>query len=164
MWPLANFVELGKWLQMKYGACILLVGGSGEEFLSLELERHLGKAMISALGKTSLRQAGALLQHCQLYVGNDTGAMHLASAAGVSVIEISCHPLNCSPLHPNSPSRFRPWGVDVTVLQPEIAVEPCSGACTAVKAHCIQKVTVAAVKDAVEKHLFRRERRVLTVP
>jgi len=163
MWPLGNFVELGKWLKEKYSASFLIVGGGGEEYLGRELERQLSGTVINSVGRTTLREACAFLERCQLYIGNDTGAMHLASAAGVSVIEISCHPLNGSRLHANSPSRFRPWGVDFTVLQPEKAIEPCSDGCTAAQAHCIQSVTVADVKDAVEKHLFRRERRTITL-
>jgi heptosyltransferase-2 len=163
MWPLGNFVELGTWLKEKYSASFLIVGGGGEEYLGRELERQLSGTIINSVGRTTLREVCALLGHCQLYIGNDTGAMHLASAAGVSVIEISCHPLNGSRLHSSSPSRFRPWGVDFTVLQPEKAIEPCSDGCTAAQAHCIQTVTVADVKDAVEKHLFRRERRTITL-
>ena len=157
MWPLGNFVELGTWLQRKYSASLLIVGGAGEEYLGHELERQLSGTVINSVGQTTLRQACALLEHCQLNIGNDTGAMHLASAAGVSVIEISCHSLQGSPVHANSPRRFRPWGVDFTVLQPEKGVESCSHGCTAAEAHCIRNVTVADVKDAVEKHLYRRE-------
>jgi heptosyltransferase-2 len=163
MWPLGNFVELGTWLKEKYSASLLVVGKGGEEYLGHELERQLGATVINLVGRTTLREACALLEHCQLYIGNDTGAMHMASAAGVSVIEISCHPLNGSHLHANSPRRFRPWGVDFTVLQPEKAIEPCSDGCTAAQAHCIQEVTVANVKNAVEKHLFHREHRVITL-
>jgi heptosyltransferase-2 len=94
MWPLGNFVELGTWLKKKYSASLLVVGGGGEEYLGRELEHQLGGTVINSVGRTTLREACALLEHCQLYIGNDTGAMHLASAAGVSVIEISCHPLN----------------------------------------------------------------------
>jgi ADP-heptose:LPS heptosyltransferase/SAM-dependent methyltransferase len=164
MWPLGNFAELGTWLKEKYSASLLVVGAGGEEYLGHELEQQLRGTVINSVGRTTLREACALLEQCQLYIGNDTGAMHLASAVGVSVIEISCHPLNGSHLHANSPRRFRPWGVDFTVLQPETAIEPCSDGCTAPQAHCIQKVTVADVKDAVEKHLVRRERRVITLP
>ena len=164
MWPLGNFVELGTWLKEKYSARFLIVGGGGEEYLGRELEHQLSGTVINSVGRTTLREVCALLTHCQLYIGNDSGAMHLASAAGVSVVEISCHPLNGSRSHANSPRRFGPWGVDFTVLQPEKAIEPCSDGCTAAQAHCIQTVTVADVKDAVEKHLSGRERRVRTLP
>ncbi|MGD8313725.1 MAG: methyltransferase domain-containing protein [Syntrophobacterales bacterium] len=163
MWPLGNVAELGTWLKEKYNASLLVVGGSGEEYLGHELERQLSGKVINSVGRTTLRQVCALLRHCQLYIGNDTGAMHLASAAGVSVVEISCHPLNGSRLHANSPRRFGPWGVDFTVLQPEKAIEPCSEGCTAAQAHCIKTVTVADVKHAVEKHLSGRERCVSTL-
>ncbi len=37
----------------------------------------------------------------KMFIGNDAGPMHLAAAAGVPVIEISCHPKDGSLSHPN---------------------------------------------------------------
>lgn len=148
-WPLSNFVELGAWLKREYEARIMVVGGPGEEPLGQQLQRQLGDRVINAVGRTTLRQTGALLKQCHLYVGNDAGPLHMAAAASVSVVEISCHPLDGSPLHPRSPRRFGPWGVPYVVLQPEKALAPCSEACTAAQAHCILGVTVEQVKEAV---------------
>jgi ADP-heptose:LPS heptosyltransferase len=149
MWPLSNFVELGAWLKKKYGAHILIVGGQGEEPLAQEIQQQLGDLVINAVGKTTIRQTAALLKRCRLHVGNDAGPMHLAAAASVPVIEISCHSLNGSPLHPNSPRRFSPWGVPHCVVQPEKAIAPCSNGCASAQAHCILSITVEKVKEAV---------------
>ena len=154
MWPLANFIELGDWLIREYYAHILVVGGQGEESLGQEIQQQLGDKVINMVGRATVRQTGALLKHCQLYVGNDTGPMHLAAAAGTPVVEISCHPRTGSLVHDNSPKRFGPWGVLNYVLQPEKAISPCSNECIAVEAaHCILNVSVQQVKKAVEELL-----------
>jgi len=75
--------------------------------------------------------------------------MHLAAAERVPVIEISCHPLNGSPLHPNSPRRFSPWRVPHRVIQPRKAIAFCSNGCTSAQAHCILDITVEQMKEAV---------------
>lgn len=149
MWPLAHFLELGEWLSKEDRRRILVIGGKGEEPLGQALRRHLGETVINVVGQTTLRQAGALLKRCQLFVGNDAGPMHLAAAAGVPVVEISCHPQDGDPLHYNSPRRFGPWGVPHRILQPETALEPCFKACLAGQAHCIASVGVGQVKEVM---------------
>jgi heptosyltransferase-2 len=156
MWPIANFIGLGEWLRSNYHARLVVLGGVGEERLGEELQRQLGHMVINAVGWTTLRQTGALLKRCHLYVGNDAGPMHLAAAAGIPVIEISCHPLDGSPSHPNSPKRFGPWRVPHVVLRPETARDACSEACTAHQAHCILEVSLEEVKEAVAKEVSRQ--------
>lgn len=149
VWPIANFLKLGAWLVREYGARIMVVGANRDGDLGDQLERLLGDRAINLVGRTTLRQAGALLKLCQIYVGNDAGPMHLAAAAGIPVVEISCHPQNGSALHANSPRRFGPWGVPRIILQPEAPREPCSEACGAAEAHCILEVGVERAKEAV---------------
>lgn len=153
MWPISNFIELGSWLKKEYDAHILVMGGHGEESLGHEIRQRLGDKVIDLVGKTTLRQAGALMKHCSLFVGNDTGTMHLAAAAGIPVIEISCHPKFGAPSHSNSPIRFGPWRVPSVVLQPESTVSPCSDACSADQPHCINGVAAEQVKEAVAAQL-----------
>jgi heptosyltransferase-2 len=153
IWPLNNFIEIGNWLKKSYNSCIIVLGGKGEERLGEELQEQLGDTVISFVGQTTLRQACAILKRCHLYIGNDAGPMHLSAAAGVPVVEISCHPRTGSPVHPNSPERFRPWGVSHSVLQPTIPRSPCLYGCDATEPHCILDVTVEQVKEAVARQL-----------
>lgn len=154
-WPLADFESLGRWLRDEHGATLLVVGGPAERPLGQHLIRGLRTDVINTAGRTTLRQAAALLKRCDLFVGNDTGLMHLASAAHVPVVEISCHPTTGSPLAANAPQRFGPWKVPSVVLQPRVAQPPCVEGCRADRPHCIRQVTVAQVKDAAETLLTR---------
>jgi len=105
--------------------------------------------MIDVIGKATLRQTASLLKRCLLYVGNDTGPMHLAAAAGIPVVEISSFPRSAPLNDSNSPARFRPWGASYTVLQPQMPLSPCTGACEAAEAHCIKAVSIADVQGAI---------------
>jgi len=160
-WPLSRFVELGVWLK-KYQVYILIVGEETEESLGQELQQQLGDIVINMVGRTNLRQAVSLLKHCHLYIGNDYGPKHMASAVGVPVIEINAHPLSGSLSHSDSPKRFGPWGVPYFVLQPERPLAPCSDRCTATLAHCILNVSVSQVKEAVEKIMKQKDIRLST--
>lgn len=162
-WPLERFYEIAKWLMDAYDVEILLVGGKSNQEQSNRLKTMLGKNVIDSTGRTTLRQAAALLKYCWLYIGNDTGPMHLAAAARVPVIEISCHPINASPFRAYSPKRFGPWDVPHRVLQPAAAFDICAlsgrvdesisqpfcDCCISDKPHCILGVSVEMVKAAV---------------
>lgn len=155
-WPLSRFIELGAWLNEKYNARILVVGEKEEKLLGAKLQQQLGDIVINMVGRTNLRQAVALLKYCHLYVGNDYGPKHMASAVGVPVIEINGHPQNGPALHHHSPSRFGPWRIPHIVVQPETSMSPCSDACIAGQAHCILGVSLQEVKEAVVAQLSLR--------
>ena len=155
-WPLRNYAEVGSWLQKEYGARIMMLGGKDDAALGEELQKYLGDIFVNMVGKTTLRQMAALLKRCDLFVGNDSGPMHIAAAVGKTVIEIACHPLNGLATHRNSPKRFGPWGATHHVLQPGIGREPCSDSCTAREPHCILGVSVERVIEAIKVQLSRR--------
>lgn len=159
-WPTDKFSKLGRWLLREYGARIVLVGTREEGHLGKSIQYSLGQGIINAMGETSLRELGVLLKRCALYVGNDSGPMHMAAAAGVPVVEISCHPVNGNSGLSNSPRRFGPWGVGSQVLQPEQAAAGCREACVSTKAHCICQVEVPRVREAVRNLLQKRQRPV----
>jgi len=148
-WPCEQYIELGRWLRKEYGARIVIVGGPSDVEPGHVVARSLGRHAINATGMTTWHQLGALLKSCMLYIGNDSGPMHMAAAAAVPVIEISCHPSNGNPYWSNSPLRFKPWGVPSQVLQPESAVPPCTEYCSSMEAHCIRYVDITHVQNAV---------------
>jgi lipopolysaccharide heptosyltransferase II len=155
-WPAARFAELGRWLQAEYGAHIVVFGGPGEEPLGWEIGHGLDFPAIDMVGRTTLRQSAALLQRCHLFVGNDTGLMHVAVAMGIPTVALfgsSC------------PHRFRPWGKDRTVLWSRLPCSPCfqeghahrCRACIFDQPRCMLGLAVEQVKTAVEGYLPRRE-------
>ena len=79
--------------------------------------------------------------------------MHLAAAAGVPVIEISCHPLGGAPEHENSPLRFGPYNVPAVIIRPERPAPPCTDACEASGLHCLAAVPSDRVAKAARQLL-----------
>lgn len=163
-WPVDSFIKLGRWLLDKYPLRIVVVGGPNECILGRQIEESLGERVVNVVGATSLRELGVLLKTCLLYVGNDSGPMHLAAAARVPVVEISCHPASGNQNLSNSPKRFGPWGVVSRVLQPERAAAPCQGSCTSRDAHCIRLVSVATVREAVTACLLQNHHQAIQPP
>ena len=148
VWPLPRFAEVAGVLRARHGARFVLLGSAEDRVLGETFERHTGFDVVNLVGRTTLREAAAILQRCDLYVGNDTGVMHLAAAAGLPVVEISCHPQSGSPEHDHSPERFGPWGVERRVLRPAEPLPPCTDGCSGRVAHCITAITVDQVLEA----------------
>ena len=88
VWPAARFVALFRQLRLSLPDAIPVVfAGPGEA------ERTMAAAVLEALpdaidlcGRLSLPEAAACLQRCALFVGNDSGLMHLAAAAGTPTL------------------------------------------------------------------------------
>ena len=70
------------------GARFATCGGAGEAALCEEVARAIGPAAASVAGKTTLPQFASLLATCDAVLCNDSGGMHLASAAGTPVVAV----------------------------------------------------------------------------
>ena len=148
-WPVERFVELCRRLHEQHGASFVIVGGPGDAHIAKALSAALGSAAIDAIGTTTLRQTAALLERCDLYIGNDSGPMHLAAACGVPVVALfgsSC------------PHRFRPWGAAHQTLWHELPCSPCQKRGHSDKCHvciyeepkCMQMISVEEVLAAAD--------------
>jgi len=69
-----------------------------------------------AAGQTSAGELAALLSLCQGFVGNDSGAMHVAAALGLPTLGL---------FGSTSPERTAPVGPRADVLYERIECSPC---------------------------------------
>jgi heptosyltransferase-2 len=58
----------------------------------------------------------ALLRKALLFVGNDSGVMHLAAAAGIPLVAL---------FGPQSPVKFGPWSKRARVIYTQFPCSPC---------------------------------------
>ena len=86
-WPAERFARLAARLRDECGARVLLTRGPGEEKLCLDIARQAGEG-ISVAAMLSLRGLAALMGRADLFVGADTGPMHIAAAAGAPLVTI----------------------------------------------------------------------------
>ena len=100
-WPPRYWSELGHQLIDRYGAQLFVLG-KDEDPLPVG---------INLIGQTRLRETAALLKQCHLFVGSDSGLVHLSLAAGTPTVGLF-GPLNPSLLIPPL-SHFIPIWTDV---------------------------------------------------
>jgi heptosyltransferase-2 len=103
-----------------------------------------------------LRSTCAVLERCDLFVGNDSGPAHLAAAVNCPTLVVSRHPIDGDVLHPNGPARFAPRGARVKIVQPKSGSDGCDGFCRETAPHCILQVTVAEVACTARALLAER--------
>jgi heptosyltransferase-2 len=122
-WPPAYFAQLARMLISQFRATILLVGGPDEVELAEQVrwgigKYHSGEVRVVA-GRTSIAQSAALFARCDLFIGNDSGPLHLATAAGVPAIGIfglsNWRAFGPIPRGP-APAPGVPWGAPVEWL------------------------------------------------
>lgn len=146
-WPLARYARTVSQLARKHTIQAVVVCSAAERAQAAQLAESLpGKAII--VSGARLREVCALLERCDLFIGNDSGCAHLAAAMACRAIVISRHPRHGDPNHFNSPVRFAPHGKCIRVLQPAVGLDGCESACVRSEPHCICSVTVDDVVTA----------------
>ncbi|MBV8096005.1 MAG: glycosyltransferase family 9 protein [Acetobacteraceae bacterium] len=89
IWPAQHFVALFRALENGFlpGATPVILAGPGEQERSLAAPvADALPAAIDLTGRLSLPQVAACLARVSLYIGNDSGLMHLAAAAGAPTL------------------------------------------------------------------------------
>ena len=125
---------------------LILLGNGYQEFIdSHYLTNNI--SCINLVNKTTIRETAAVISQSDLYIGNDTGLMHIAVAFDKPIIYYICQAKNknrfigsCS-----EKDRFRPYHNKYIVLQPDFALGDCKdiytyGGCISQHAHCINQI------------------------
>lgn len=145
-WSADGFAAIGQRLAHS-GLRPVLTAGPGEERVIAETARHVPDSLI-LLGLT-IPRLGELIRGAELYIGNDSGPMHLAAAVGTPTVAV---------WGSSDSIRWRPWKVDHRVVQNPYECNPCPGyRCLVSKTPlCIESVTIDQVAAAVDSLIPRR--------
>ena len=149
LWDAENYAQLANVLCKEQKASILLFAGPNERELQAQVAKMMDVPPI--LVKTeNLRHLAALISACHVYIGNDTGPMHIAAAVETPVVAL---------FGSTNHIRSGPYGHKHTVVQSEINLgcNPCHpgrtpGGCGAGSCEVIAGITVEQVLNAVERY------------
>ena len=142
-WPGESFAALGNYLHETYGASFLIISGRQDRREAEALAALLrGPALVTG-GRLPLPKVAALLSHCRLFVGNDSGPLHLALALGVPSIALlgADHPRRVGPYQVD-------WGAFLYRKEEVCSQEHClNQRCP--DNRCLQAIQVADVVDLI---------------
>lgn len=156
-WSISNWQQLIGVLLENYPDWVFEVNTSSNEAFR-EIVMGLSPAEKYRINKVDTKNPGELfvqLSQTILYVGSDTGPLHLAESLGVPSVVISCHPSNGKADHVNSPNRFGNSSDTGVWVSPANGLPGCENGCTSEIAHCINQVSTSQVLGGVNEIVER---------
>lgn len=140
-WPAEKFAALIDRLAQRSGAQCVLAGAPSERARCEQVAALSRAGAIVAAGETGIGELIALLSLSNAFVGNDSGAMHLAGALGIPAVAVfgSTNPLRTGPLGPRT-----------RVIWHRIECSPClARTCRFGHYNCLGQVEPEEVLDAL---------------
>jgi len=87
-WPIERWAEVGRVLQERWGASLLLTGSAADAPLARQLQAGLPRRPFDLTGKLGVRETLAVLSRLDLFLSPDTGPMHMACAVGTPSVSV----------------------------------------------------------------------------
>ena len=146
-WGTDNLVRLVRLLGAAPGARVALIGGAEDKAAEAEI---LGKApgTLSYVGKLDLAGTAELIRQAAVFVGPDSGPMHIAAAVGTPIVAW---------FGPTLPANFAPWkpAGGARIIEKALDCRPCpQRTCVPGDFRCLQLITPDEVRDQVAASLL----------
>ncbi len=154
-WPPERFAATLNHLQMHGDAEVILFGTPAEAQVSEAIATRLMKPPSNLTGQTNIAELPALLSRCQIFLGNDSGAMHVAAAVGLPAVAV---------FGPTDPFGTAPVTPRCTIVQEKPYCSPCFLRRCPTDHRCMTAVQPAAVEAALALWLAAGKLRAAEVP
>jgi len=141
-WPPERFAELANRLQAQGKVDVILFGTSTEAAVSSAIAKGMHRPPIDLTGKTAIDDLPALLSQCHLFIGNDSGAMHVAAAVGLPVVAV---------FGPTDPFGTAPVTPRCSIVQEKPYCSPCFLRRCPTDHRCMTRVAPDAVEAAARQ-------------
>jgi len=143
-WPAERFAVLASRISESYKTRIVICGAPSDRETQEAVASKMSAPVVRLVGKTDLLQLAAVLNYSALYIGNDSGPLHLAAAVGT--------PTLCF-LGGGHFGRFYPYGDRQRhrVVVQELACFHCNWLCPYEVSLCIHDITVEKAWQAVRQ-------------
>lgn len=146
-WEPEKFLALARWVASR-GWKTILVGGSTERGPARLIVEGVpdGKAL-DLCGKIPLEETAAVVALCDLYVGSDTGVLHIAYGVGTPTVHL---------FGPGVLEKWAPKGSRYQAISKKLPCSPCIRynyvpPCP-YDTECMKMITVDEVIEAVSRH------------
>jgi heptosyltransferase-2 len=140
-WLPERFAEWANRFQDENDAEVILFGTPGEAMVTAAIAAAMKRKPVDFTGKTEIAELPPLLSRCDLFVGNDSGAMHVAAAVGLPVVAI---------FGPTDPLGTAPVTQESSIVQQKPYCSPCFLRRCPTDHRCMTQVTVEMVSEATK--------------
>jgi heptosyltransferase-3 len=147
-WHVDGYAKICDYMSDRWGVRTVLIGGSedAERLLVDRVAVTAKSAPVNLGGRLSLKQLAAVSSRALLFVGIDSGPMHVAAAVGTPVVAI---------FGPSRRFRWGPWGEGHEVIQKKWPCVPCGkkGCDGTGRSRCLDELSVAEVTAVLEPRM-----------
>ena len=145
-WLPERFAEAAAALAADRHASVCLFGSSAERELCHQIATAIGAGVVvrNLAGETSLKQFMEAAAACLVFLTNDSGAMHIASALGVPTVTV---------FGATNPVTTGPTGNRSRVVREKVACSPCLLRECPIDHRCMTGVTAAHVVGVADELL-----------
>ncbi len=143
-WPPSRFAEMANRLQSQSDADVILFGTLGEAVVSNAISAKMRRPPIDLTGKTAIADLPPLLSQCHLFIGNDSGAMHVAAAVGLPVVAV---------FGPTDPEGTAPVTPRCSIVQQKPYCSPCFLRRCPTDHRCMTAITADMLEAAAKSWL-----------
>jgi heptosyltransferase-2 len=148
-WPPERFAELAGRLIARFDADVILFGAPSERDIAARIAAGMHHRAVNIAGETSIEDLPAYFSACDVFIGNDSGALHVAAAAGVPVVAI---------FGSTDPDGTAPVTSRRTLVRVAPSCSPCFLRQCPVDHRCMMRIEVGLVEEAARKWLEQRGR------
>lgn len=146
-WPAASFCQLAEYLHKTKKMQIVFIGDASELKAIDKVRSLLSFDSISTAGQLSLSELGVVMESCALYIGNDSGPLHMAAIKNIPTLGL---------FGPAPKEMFYPMGKQATYIHRILECNPCDQEhCVLANNRCMEQITVKEVIAKTEELLTR---------
>ncbi len=143
-WPTERYAALADRLIADCDADVILFSAPTERDVCGRIAGSMQRRAVMLAGQTAIGDLPALLAQCRLFIGNDSGAMHVAAAVGLPVVAV---------FGPTDSQGTAPLTPAFTLVREPVSCSPCFLRHCPVDHRCMTRVDVNRVYAAARARL-----------
>lgn len=132
-WGVKNHIKLCRLLTKIPEVKIVLLGAEQDRASAESISAQTGPRSISLAGDLKLREVRDIISHSLLFIGPDSGPMHIAASTRTPIVAL---------FGPTLPDNFGPWRATYKIIQKQFDCRPCrQKECIHKDFPCLQQIT-----------------------
>ena len=144
-WGVDNWVRLINLLSRRPDIKIVLIGADEDQKAGQEILNKCKQSIHSQVGRLNLREVRELISHSSLFVGPDSGPMHIAASTSTPIVAL---------FGPTLPANFAPWEAIATLIEKKLDCRPCKQRrCIHQDFRCLRRINPEEVYQACLRYI-----------
>ena len=136
-WFPDRFARVSDQLNKRFGSKTVIFGGPNDRELGANIMKMMKTFAVDLSGKTTLKEAMAIIARCRLFLTNDSGLMHIAAALNVPQVAI---------FGSTDFAATGPWSTRARIVRSLVDCSPClKKQCPLGHKECMKKISVEKV-------------------